>query len=106
MSREAHHLSGPDSPLTDILSESEVPNVQPMGITGRRREEPDCLTPPRRREGGNEERQGDRERMREKRYSDTMKYIDSQGIEEGQIETKAVASPTLTSHTAGTQIPL
>ena len=62
----------PDSPFTDTLSESEVPNVQPVGIAGRHWEELDCLTPPdRRREGGGgnkerDEREREGEDVREK----------------------------------------
>lgn len=61
--RKPHHLSALDSPFTDILSESEVPNVQPVGIAGWHWEELDCLTLPDREERGNKERVGDRERM-------------------------------------------
>ncbi len=53
------NLSAPDTPFTDILSESEVPNVQPVGITGRHRGELHCLTLPDREEGEKQKRTED-----------------------------------------------
>lgn len=102
----------PDSPFTDTLSESEVPNVQPVGIAGRHWEELDCLTPPdRRREGGGgnkerDERERERERMWEKRYreanvqreTNTVKYINSWGKEEGRWRGKQLHLPRTRSN--------
>lgn len=108
---EARHLSAPDSPFTGILSESEVPNVQPVGITGRHWEELDCLAPPdRRREEGvkikSETRERERERMWEKRYREadvqreknTVKYINSWGKEEGRWRGKRLHLPRTRSN--------
>lgn len=47
--RKSHHLPTLDSPFIDILSDSEVPNVQPVGITGQHWEE--LFNTARQREG-------------------------------------------------------